>query len=309
MTIIYGSSKQNIKNALSLLTLNKKITNKFVYDDQFDEILALMQQNSLFDDPKTQKCFIIEECEFLTKKTKQALLQTSELLKVNQEVIVTIGARNKTSFNELIQKDKSIKWIKATSINEEDKAKIINDLINQYQIQFDDKLTKDFLIQQLSSNWNWVNNELNKVALLNQSEIITKQSLEQLLFTNHEENVLALSKLILAKNKKAALNLLTQLMKQKVSEINIINVLAVTFFEFKLQKRFFMVTPYSQIRSRCFEYGWYPNFIYQNYHLLKEVSLKQIDRILNELLTLDYQIKTNQLVPSLALKLFLLNNY
>ncbi|WEK83341.1 MAG: hypothetical protein L3I91_01420 [Mycoplasma sp.] len=309
MVIIYGLSKPNIKNALTLELLNKQVTNSFVYDDNFETIIGEVQQNSLFDDPSVKKLYVIEDASFLTKKDQKSLSQVEELLNSNHQIILTVSARNKTSFAEVLQKNKNITWIKAAAVSEENKKDIIENLIKHYQIGFDKEATKEYLIAELSNNWNWVNNELTKIALVNKDEVITKKVLDELLFSNYDENILSLSKLILQKQTKQALDLFEQLIKQKVSEVNIINILVVSFFEFKLQKQFFNMTPYNSIKYRCMEYGWYPSFIYENYKVLEKVNLKTIDQILTNLLDLDYKIKTNQLIPSLALKLFILNNY
>ena len=304
MLIVFGTTQEQIDTYLITLLFDKKVNAVYEYDKNDDEILAKVNQSSLFDDEEKGQIFLINNAIFLTSKTKKAIAFIKELEKSDKEIICTVVAKNEASFNAEAKKSK-IK--KAKPFSDLEKESFIAKLTKNDPINFDCETTKQTFIQKVKNDPYMIVNEVKKLQAysLNGNEI-NAEILKDLMYEAIDENVFNLLIKIFDKNKSDAIIMFDQLIQRKYLVSNIIAVIANQLFDLKIQKQAMLKYRHDNLWDLSKKTNIAYFILKKNESLLRNITLSTINKMLDDLLIIDYNIKTMQVLPVPAFKLFIL---
>ena len=304
MFIVFGTTQEQIDTYLITLLFDKKVNSVLVYDKNDDEILAKVNQSSLFDDEEKGQIFLINNAIFLTSKTKKAIAFIKELEKSDKEIICTVVAKNEASFNAEARKSK-IK--KAKPFSDSEKESFIAKLTKNDPINFDCETKKQTFIQKVKNDPYMIVNEVKKLQAysLNGNEI-NAEILKDLMYEAIDENVFNLLIKIFDKNKSDAIIMFDQLIQRKYLVSNIIAVIANQLFDLKIQKQAMLKYRHDNLWDLSKKTNIAYFILKKNESLLRNITLSTINKMLDDLLSIDYNIKTMQVLPVPAFKLFIL---
>lgn len=305
MKIIYGVSYDVAKSYAYLFTNNLKFKQKFDFNENYDQILSSVNQISLLDD-ESKFNYLINHANFLTNKSKKSTDFIQNLLGVKDEIICILAARNLNSFNPLLQNNKKVEFVKASKLNNKDKFKLINNLLKTYPINFDCETTKTSFIDALSNDPYSIINEVIKASNYSLDNEFDTKCINNLITQNANNTVFDLINFILMSQKSKALDLFDNLMKRKIPPIICIQVMAKQLFDLKLQKMY--LTKYKNIYHVQEVLGISSYLIMMNLKILNNISLSKIEKMLESLLLLDYNIKNNLLIGDVAIKMLIMEN-
>ena len=307
MKIIYGSIYEVAKTYACLLINEKKIKYKFEYSKNADEILNTINQISLFEDETSNGLYLINHADFLTDKTKADSNIITNLLQSDKEIICVVAARALTSFNPAVANNKKVEFIKAKKITNDDKIKLINDMLKTYPINFDCETTKTNFINCLPNDPNLIINEIKKSSNYSFDNEFTIETINHLVTQSTNDSIFDLVRFILLNKKSEALNLLENLLKKKIQPITIIQVMAGQLFDLKLQKMYMVKYNNNPYLAQNL-LGINPYAIIVNQQILTKSPISKIKKMLNSLSLLDYNIKNNLAVGNISLKTFIMEN-
>ena len=304
MKIVFGTTQEQIDTYLITLLFDKKVNTVCVYDKNDDEILAKVNQSSLFDDDEKGQIFLINDATFLTSKTKKAIAFIKDLANSDKEIICTVVAKNEASFNAEAKKHEIIK---ARAFSDSEKENFITKLTNDNPINFDCETTKQAFIQKVKNDPYMIMNEVRKLQAycLNDNEI-NAEVLKDLMYEAVDENVFNLLIKIFDKNKSEAIIMFDQLIQRKYLVPNIIAVIANQLFDLKIQKQAMLKYRHLSLWDLSKKTGIAYFILKKNEILLRNITLSKINKMLDDLLIIDYNIKTMQVLPVPAFKLFIL---
>ena len=152
-------------------------------------------------------------------------------------------------------------------------------------------------------------NEIKKLQAysLNNNEI-NVEVLKDLMFEAADENIFNLLMKILAKDKTDAIVLFDQLIQRKYILPNIISIIANQLFDLKIQKQAILKYRRISLWDLSSKIGVSYFILKKNEVLLNNITMSKLNNMLNDLLIIDYNIKTMQLIPITAFKLFILKD-
>ena len=306
MKIVFGTSQEQIDSHLTMSLFEKKVNIIYDYDKNDEEILAKINQSSLFEEEERDEIILITNASFLTSKTKKAIEFIKQLEVSEKDIICTVVIKDESSFNA---EAKKIEHEKALPFNEQRKEQFIAKLITDNNVHFDCETTKQTFIQKVKADPNMIINEISKLqAYSSNGSEINSEIVKDLMYEAVDENVFNLLIKILAKDKNDAIIMFDQLIQRKYTVQNIIAVIANQLFDLKIQKQIVLKYAHAKLWdiSKKFDIPYF--ILKKNETLLNDISLNKINKMLNDLLIIDYNIKTMQLIPITAFKLFILKD-
>ena len=307
MKIIYGSIYEVAKTYAYLFINEKKIKYQFEYSKNAEDILNVINQTSLFEEESSNGLYLIYHADFLTDKTKGASNFITNLLNTDKEIICIVGARALTSFNPTVTNNKKVEFIKAKKFTNQDKFKLIDNMLKTYPINFDCETTKTNFINCFANDPNLIINEIKKASSYSFDSEFTNDTINHLVTQNANDTIFDLVDFILLNKKAEALNLLDNLLKKKIQPITIIQVMASQLFDLKLQKMYmirYSNNPYLAQKIL----GINPYVILMHQEILTKSPISKIKKMLNSLSLLDYNIKNNLVIGDISLKTFVVEN-
>lgn len=307
MKIIYGSIYEVAKSYAYLFIGEKKIKYRFEYSKNAEDILNIINQTSLFEEENSNGLYLIYHADFLIKKTKEASNLIANLLNANKEIICIVGARALSSFNPTVLNNKKVEFIKAKKLNNQDKLKLVNDMLKTYPINFDCETTKSNFVDALTNDPNLIINEIKKASCYSFNNEFTTETINRLVTQNTNGTIFDLVNFILENKKSEAISLLENLLKKKIQPITIIQVMASQLFDLKLQKMYMIKynnNPYLAQKVL----GINPYVILMYKEILIKTPISKIKKMVNSLSLLDYNIKNNLAIGDISLKTFIMEN-
>ena len=212
MTIIFGSSINQINDTLQIFTFNKQIKKKFDYkNNNLSEIISNINQINLFEEKNSDLIYVIQNASFLTEKNSDNLSKIKELIETKKEIICLIVARNASLLNKNIAKLKSVKLLKATKFNQTSKIKFIDLLKEKFPINFNSSEDLNYLIDHLQNDSHSVINEIKKISDFSYEKKINQNQIKKLIFGYKKEIIFDLAKFIIAGDLKKSINLFKKL--------------------------------------------------------------------------------------------------
>ncbi len=262
------------------------------------EIRQAIESVSMFDEKKLiiLKNFLEDKKlldDFFTYAKKRKL-------KDNQEVIIIFYQENKTALGKLksqltmSQEFKQlaglelVRWVKNQALK------------HGGQI---DNLAANKLIAYAGQDLWQLDNQLQKLVSYKAGKLIEHQDVDQMVKANLSVNIFKTLEALAGKDKKQALRLLGEHLKQGENEIYILSML-IYQIRVLLRLKDLMVkgTPYQQLAKIT---KLHPYVVKKNSSQLRNFSLDQLKQIYRRLLDLDWQIKTGRLDGLIGLSLLI----
>ena len=309
INVIYGTKIDYVKNQCHIF-LNKEegiIKQTFDYkNDSNLDILNSINQINLLDsyESNDNEFYCINNPSFLTSKTNSDRKFLENLLLSNKNIICLIVVKNKNSFNENVLNNKAFKFIEATIINDTKKISLANYYIQQSNLKFDCETTKSQFIAKLNNDPFFIENEIKKIANYANGVEINSNDVNVLCLNGINDNIFNLLIYILTKQKTKAFKLFNDLVKQKVQIINILQTISVQLFQLKLQKMLIEKYKFNFASKSLTELGINSFIVQKNLPILNLYTIDKLNQLLEKILLLDYNIKSNIVIPTIAFQLF-----
>jgi len=146
-------------------------------------------------------------------------------------------------------------------------------------------------------------NELEKLSLVINNNVVEEKDLEICKNSLNETNIFNLVKYILLNKKDNALKLYETLLSQKYQPTDLIQVMATQIFNLKCFKMALIQNYSTNEITNTLKMSPYQQKI--NLPLISKIPLSYLNDLLNDMYDLDYNIKHNSLIPDIALKTFI----
>ena len=212
--------------------------------------------------------------------------------------LLKYGVDSKTITN------KTFKFIEATIINDTKKISLANYYIQQSNLKFDCETTKSQFIAKLNNDPFFIENEIKKMANYANGVEINSNDVNVLCLNGINDNIFNLLIYILTKQKTKAFKLFNDLVKQKVQIINILQTISVQLFQLKLQKMLIEKYKFNFASKSLTELGINSFIVQKNLPILNLYTIDKLNQLLEKILLLDYNIKSNIVIPTIAFQLF-----
>ncbi|MBN1325967.1 DNA polymerase III subunit delta [Candidatus Falkowbacteria bacterium] len=162
------------------------------------------------------------------------------------------------------------------------------------------------LLGALAGNDLWqMSNEIAKLINFVQGKIITSLDVENLVKAKFDENIFNLIDALGNKNKKLALKLLSDQFELETHPLELLSSLIWQFRILLLAKDLQKDNPRISQWQIAQQLAIHPFVAKKSFERLKNFSLEQLKTIYNELLQIDYKIKTSNLNPQLFFDLLI----
>ena len=309
INVIYGTKIDYVKNQCHIFLNKEKGNIKQTFDYKNDsnlDILNSINQINLLDsyESNDNEFYCINNPSFLTSKTNSDRKFLENLLLSNKNIICLIVVKNKNSFNENVLNNKAFKFIEATIINDTKKISLANYYIQQSNLKFDCETTKSQFIAKLNNDPFFIENEIKKMANYANGVEINSNDVNVLCLNGINDNIFNLLIYILTKQKTKAFKLFNDLVKQKVQIINILQTISVQLFQLKLQKMLIEKYKFNFASKSLAELGINSFIVQKNLPILNLYTIDKLNQLLEKILLLDYNIKSNIVIPTIAFQLF-----
>ncbi|MDR0674782.1 MAG: hypothetical protein LBF36_00715 [Mycoplasmataceae bacterium] len=296
--IFYGEDKNSMAYELhKLVQYYAFVPIQHIYfDNNHQQIIDCVYQIDLFNN---EQVFVIHNATFLINSEIQDMELTQKLMHASNELyLIVIG--KKDSFNKYA---KGVDIKKISKFNNASKQALINNLLKSQNVRFDSNATQQEFENLTSNDPFMMENEINKLILISQNKIITKNMLDNAINDSTELNIFKLIKYLLINDKKSLIKLYDNLIVLKYQPIELIQVMSSQLFNLKLLKQA-MMQHYSQTEIES-QLKITKFMQFANYDILNKITIDKLNLTINELASLDYNIKHSLINPYLGLKLML----
>lgn len=305
--LIYGMDKGFIQKKVTEIVekLNLKNIVKYSLEDtEIDVIIEDAQTVSLFD---SQKILILENASIFsalgdTKKSER-LLEYIEHFNSSTYIIFTLETEKIDNRKKITKKIETLgKIIEVKKIEEKDVRTYVKNKIIDHGCMIEEK-TLDYLVSLLGNDYDNLENEVEKLLLLEKKEI-TKEDVSDLIIPNMEEDIFELLESIVHQDKTKSIQLYNSFVERNEDMIRIIYLLA-SKYRFMLQVRLFSEKGYmeSEIASILKIHPYRVKMTLKDAYQYEEEKLIQI---IQNLAYLDRDIKLGRIDKNFGLEMFLL---
>ncbi|MDR2461770.1 MAG: DNA polymerase III subunit delta [Mycoplasmataceae bacterium] len=305
MIVFYGIDNENLNYSVlkKINLLNIKKIEHIFFDENCNEIINSLQQMNIFNE---KKIFVIHNASFLLKdndgEMKEKIIDLLENNDNGDEFILIINAKSKTDFDSKIIKSKKIELNKVEKFDELKKNNLIVELLKKNEIFLNEDALSN-LVEITANNPFIVENELNKIILLNKKNI-DASDIGNFIIPSNDNNIFELINFILNNKKSEAIRLYDKLIENKYQPIELLQIISNQLFNLKLLKiafetnmssnEIFLATNMSLFQQRI------------NKKNIENVEINKMNKLLDNLYTLDYNIKNGNINPYVSIKIFLI---
>lgn len=291
---------KEIEKDLEINDMNKIVYNAIKHDAQ--TIISDCNTLPFFSD---NKLVIVEQCKFLSATpnefdTDTLITYLKEPLTSTTLILVLEGKKD--------ERKKVVKEIKKlckdfvfSALNEFDRNNFVTQQIKKCNIQIDRQALSAFY-QRCGFDMNRIMQELAKLETY--QDTVTVEVIEQLITKPVEDNVFLLSQAIIEQNVKRCFTYVNDFKKVNVEVIALIAMLATQFRFLSQVKTLSNMRMGKQEIAR--ELGAHPYRVEKTLEQVYRRDLGQIQKILNELATLDQRIKMGLVDKNLGFETFLI---
>lgn len=305
--LIYGMDRGLIQKKVNEIIEKLKIENIVKYsleDTEIDVVLEDAQTISLFD---SQKILVLENSSIFstlgdTKKSDR-LLEYMEHFNSSTYIIFTLEIEKIDNRKKITKKIENLgKIIEVKKIEEKDVRTYVKNKIIDHGCIIDEK-TLNYLVSLLGNDYDNLENEIEKLLLLEKKEI-TKEDVSSLIIPNMEEDIFELIESIVRKDKTKSMQLYNSFVERNEDMIRIIYLLA-SKYRLMLQVRLFSEKGYmeNEIASILKIHPYRAKMILKDAYQYEEEKLIQI---IQTLAYLDRDIKLGLIDKNFGLEMFLL---
>jgi DNA polymerase III delta subunit len=224
--IYYGQDKNNIKFEKMNINLDGNIK-QTVFDGDYDKLLDAILQQSLFGE---ESVYLIDDAFFCLGKTNKDQDLLNNLLKSNKDIYCFCYD------DKIVNKPHGITYHKVAKFNNLSKQKLINILLNKLSISFDNTTTKQHFETMIDNDPFVINNELTKLSLSTQNNIITRTQIDNFVSISNNPNIFQMMTFLLQNNKKQLIKLYENLILSKYQPIDLISIINTQLLNFKIYK-------------------------------------------------------------------------
>ncbi|MEJ3586549.1 DNA polymerase III subunit delta [Ureaplasma urealyticum] len=191
------------------------------------------------------------------------------------------------------------------SYSNKNAATFLKDELNERHLHLD-KLIVATIIQKTNFNINYLNNELNKLELINDSlKNVNLVDIDNFICDYGDYQIFSLLNLLYQQKTKELINLINKMLIDKIDEVTIINMMATMMSTYYLTK---------YLDEKKYDKNFITNSLNQkpfvvslNLKLTKNYSAKFLYKKLCELLNLEIKIKENKIDKYFGLMDWVLN--
>lgn len=166
------------------------------------------------------------------------------------------------------------------------------------------------LLVDLVGNDLWqMNSEIDKLLALSKNEIIGLEMVENLVKNKLEEDIFKLTDALGQKNKKLALKLLADQLENNASPTELLAKITWQFRNLLIVKNFVEKNGAGYPSQRLtFQLGLHPFVVKKTLDQVKNHDLNQLKKIYQNLLKIDYKIKTSSIDPEVLFDLLIIKS-
>ncbi len=166
------------------------------------------------------------------------------------------------------------------------------------------------LLSNLVGNDLWqMNSEINKLISLFRDKIIDDQGVKNTVKTKIDENIFKLTDALGQKDKKMALKLISDQLKNGTTPTELLSKMVWQFKNLLLIKEFAEKNGYGYSPSNMnYQLGIHPFVIKKTMAQTKNYNLDDLKKTYAELLQIDYKIKTSQIEPEVLFDLLVIKS-
>lgn len=272
--------------------------------NSLQEILEEAMTIPLFS---SKKVIVVDHANFLSTND-QTNIDVQELMQylenpLESTIFIFTGTFEKLDTRKKVVKmmQKHCKVLQFSALDEVSKAAYIGKEIQKRKIKMDIPV-QQLLIQQLPADIRLINNELNKLELL--EEKVEKDTLDALIHKPLEENVFLLIHAVIDKDIKKAFEVWNDFLIQNKDPIYLISLLA-SQFHFLYQVKGFLLQGYTK-QDIVNELKAHPYRVQKTIQSCIHLSISSILDILNKLAILDQELKSGKIDKKIGFELFLI---
>lgn len=282
--------KKSHKSGVNLKFFNIKDSDYQSFSDQF-------KINSMFSEKK----LVIVKNFFLRKNFQDSFLEEIKSFLDSDDVIVIHEKekidKRKKSFKTLSKKTKSqeFKFLKEGKIEQWIKKEFekTNSKIDQEAVET--------LINYIGNDLWQASNEIKKLSSYKKE--IKKRDVQLLVRPKIETNIFKTIDAIAKKDKKTALNLIKEHLEKGDSPLYILSMINFQFRNLLIVKDFVeKYTPYNLIIKKS---NLHPFVVKKSYEQSKKFDFRELKKIYQKILKVDFEIKTGKIDPQIGLEIFI----
>jgi len=166
------------------------------------------------------------------------------------------------------------------------------------------------LLADLVGNDLWqMNSEIDKLLALSRNETVSIEMVENLVKNRLEEDIFKLTDALGQKDKKLALKLIADQLKSKTSPTELLAKMTWQFRNLLIVKNFVEKNGAGYSSERLtFQLGLHPFVVKKTLSQVKNYNLDQLKRTYQNLLKIDYKIKTSSIDPEVLFDLLIIKS-
>jgi len=312
--LIYGSNEYLIKNSIKKIINSKKSVEPSIINYNMEEttIEQVIEELNTFDLFNNIKIVICEKCIFLSSESKKEQYNTDILIEylekaVNDNILIL-------SLNgEMDERKKIVKEIKKyCNIIKHEQLKdyeVMGLVEKKFQLS-GYKISKgaiNLLISRTGNDLSIISNEIQKLFMYKLEEkVITEEDIIAIVPKKIEENIFDLIDAVVEKNKTKIFELYNGLTNYYGEEQTKILIMVANQFRLMLQCKLLNNTGLSESEISK-ELKVHPYRVKLAIQKGKSIELNTLTKYLDDLATLDLNIKSGKTNKNMGLELFFLN--
>lgn len=309
--LFYGLEYYLIKKELENILHKEKIDmmNQNAYDLENSNLKDIIEDASTISLFGEKKAIIVENSYIFTATTNKKLpeqdldILTTYLEYPNENTLLFFLINKETidKRKKIVTKLKEVGQIKEFTPLEDEKQYVVN-MLKPYQIQPSDI---SFLLERVGNNLSILEQEINKLKTYKNKDLkITKQDILDVTCKTVDIDIFKLIDNIVIKNKEKALESYAEMIKLGEEPIKIIIMLA-NQFRMMYQSKQLMKKGYSE-KDIASSLAIHPYRIKLALEKGRNFDEKTLLQYLQQLATLDYEIKSGRIDKNIGLELFIL---
>lgn len=301
--VINGNVKKlvndNIKKIISQYSNYEYISINFQY---LDEIYKEVSTVPMFSEGKL---IVLDNCNFLEPgKSDLNEIKYNEIINlVNNNNIILIMI----TYNAIDKRKKIVKSLDCI-IDCFDKSINFNNWLKSYFMQHNFQISSDdinYLIYLVGKNMDMLTNEADKLILYSDDQTINRDMINKIVSKQTDESVWNLLDAVYENDKVKMLNIIDDLIEQKIN-INDINVMLANQFRFILKVLYLKSD--GMLESEIVKFlGAHPYRVEMAIKQGNSLTKNELHKILHQAYNIEYQIKSGAADPELIYKQWLLN--
>jgi DNA polymerase III delta subunit len=266
------------------------------YDDNGSVLLGTLGENNLFGEQTT---YAIMNASFLLKDEKL----TSNIANFDGNLYIFVCAKKIQKLNKVADK---LNVVVVKKFSPADKHSFVKQLLITHKAKFEasdaEELFQDSFNEE--SDQFIIENEFNKLLLLSNGQPITIKMVQEATTSSVDSSIFKLADYLIAGKKAQLISLYEELIKLKHQPIELMQIMVSKLYTLKIQKQAVTqgMSP-SQIET---ELGINRYAQMMNNNILRSITPKYLNDLLDQMATLDMNIKNSLINPYLGLKLLLL---